>query len=377
MPELRILLASHSPTLATGYGRVVREFARALAKAGHAVCAVGSGYDGAPHVMSFPIMPAAPATLAPAIARAIEATSPHVLITIGDPWMFDGLPAVCQAAPRTRWLACFPIDSRPLPGPFKSWIAAAHATVVFSEYARTVVRDEVDIDPLVIPHGVDTATFRPLDRTLAKARVGVAGQFVIGTVAANQRRKNLPALIDAFARFARGKDDVMLYLHTPIVGEHDLQPILERHGVADRARATLRYDPLRGLSDADLATVYNSFDVFALPTMAEGFGLPILESQACGVPALATDCSSCTELLPHPMQRVQVRATETHAHGIVRSLADEADLAARFERLYRDRPLRDGIARGSLDFASQFTWERLLPALLDRVTTIAADSARA
>jgi len=51
------------------------------------------------------------------------------------------------------------------------------------------------------------------------------------------------------------------------------------------------------VSDADLANIYRAFDVFALPTMGEGFGIPILEAMACGVPVVATACSAVTELL--------------------------------------------------------------------------------
>ena len=45
-----------------------------------------------------------------------------------------------------------------------------------------------------------------------------------------------------------------------------------------------------------LAEIYNGFDVFCLPTKGEGFGLPIIEAQACGVPVILTNTTSCPEL---------------------------------------------------------------------------------
>ncbi|HEV7301276.1 MAG TPA: glycosyltransferase [Tepidisphaeraceae bacterium] len=302
----------------------------------------------------------------------MEEVAPQVVLTIGDPWMFDDMPAVRRAHPFSRWLACFPIDSVPIPDLWKAWMCSADGVMVFSRYAADAVRSQASVDAIILPHGVDTARFFPADPIVAKARVGVSDKFVVGTVAANQRRKNLPALFDAFARFARGKDDVVLYLHTPIVGELDLQPLIERFGITEITRATVHYDALHGLSDVGLATVYNSFDVFALPTMAEGFGLPILESQACGVPALATDCSSCSELLPHPLQRIRVRGTEMHANGMVRSLIDEADLADRLDLLYQDRATRDELARRSLRFATACQWKILLAPMIDLVASLSS-----
>ncbi|HEV7300729.1 MAG TPA: glycosyltransferase family 4 protein [Tepidisphaeraceae bacterium] len=362
----KVLLASHSPTLSTGYGRVTRDLAQCLMDAGHAVRAIGAGYAGERNPHGFPIVPSAVNDFGGAVQQVRAEWSPQRLITIGDPWMFDELPTLRRSM-NLPWIACFPIDSEPLPDSWKAWINAVDRAIVFSEYAAGIVRAQAGRTAVVMPHGVDHTVFRPLDKAQCKARVGVAGKFVVGTVAANQRRKSLPALIAAFARFARDKPDALLYLHTPIVGEQDLQLILDHHGVTDHTRATLNYDPLVGLCDDDLATVYNSFYVFVLPTMAEGFGLPLLESQACGVPTLATDCSSCTELLPHPLQRVRVSGTEVHARGVARSLIDEPDLTDRLDHLYHDPALRAEIADASLRFAARFGWNQVARPLLDAI----------
>ncbi|HYE21839.1 MAG TPA: glycosyltransferase family 4 protein, partial [Tepidisphaeraceae bacterium] len=344
---MRILLVTHSPTLTTGYGRVAAELIRGFCAAGHEVVAQGQGYGGEGHGLPCRVVPWDEGNT---VAAALAEHRPDVLLTVGDPWMFEGLDRLPRAA-GVRWVAYFPVDGGPVPEGWKAWLRAVDVPVTFCEWTADLVRREAGVEARVITHGVDVGTFRPTDKAVAKRRVGVEGKFVVGCVAANQQRKNLPALVRAFAEFARGKEDVALYLHTRIDGYWDVEALVRRFGVEPKTRATLNLDPQRGVDDATLATVYNSFDVFALPTMAEGFGLPILEAQACGVPALATDCSACTELLPDPVQRIRVKDTLIMARNFEQAIADEGDLAGKLERLYGDRGLLAEVGRRSLAFA--------------------------
>lgn len=365
----KVLLATHSPSLTTGYGRVARELCAAMAQAGHDVAALGTGYAGEPHPFPYRLLPWGPVPPPPGpqagaaadpmtLARAIDRERPDVLVTVGDPWMFDGLDLLPQRR-GVRWVAYFPVDGTPLPRAWARWIRAVDVPIVFAHFTRDVVRDAAGVDCAVVPHGVDTAVFTPADRAAARARVGVAGAFVVGCVAVNQERKNLPALVRAFARFARDKHDALLYLHTAIDGYWDVEELVLRFGVEPRTRATLNLDPRRGVSDQVLATIYNAFDVFALPTMAEGFGLPILEAQACGVPALVTDYSACPELVPDPFQRLRVRDRLILARNFEQALADEDDLAAKLDALYLDRARLAELGARALAFARGFTWAEM------------------
>jgi hypothetical protein len=211
----------------------------------------------------------------------------------------------------------------------------------------------------IVYHGVDTRTFAPMDKLLAKSRVGVSGAFVVGCVAVNQQRKNLPALVRAFTDFARDKSDAMLYLHTRIDGYWDIEELVEHYGVNDKTRATLNLDPQRGVGDDILATIYNAFDVFVLPTMAEGFGLPLLESQSCGVPALATDFSSCSELLANPRLRLRVDRTIVMARNFEQAIVSEADIAAKLNWLYEDRAELARQSAKAREFISGFEWREM------------------
>jgi glycosyltransferase involved in cell wall biosynthesis len=88
--------------------------------------------------------------------------------------------------------------------------------VTCSEYGFNVLRRLPEpITSVKMALGVDTGVFHPLpDRDGLKQRYGLEGKFVIGFFGRNQPRKQIPVLIKAFARFAEGKSDVLLYLHT-------------------------------------------------------------------------------------------------------------------------------------------------------------------
>ena len=352
----RIVLATHSPALASGYGRVARELARGLVEAGHEVTCLGMGHPpGVPTAAPFQIIPAPPMRAEDAIDEAIQSARPDVLLTVGDPWMFERVPQLATRSTVT-WVAYFPVDGVPLPEAWRRWVQAVDVPVVFAKYTQDLVAAATGRVPTLIYHGVDLRTFAPGDKNEAKRRIDAPGRLVVGCVAANQQRKNLPALVRAFARFAKGKDDVMLYLHTPLQGCWDIPALIGQHGLDDKTRLTLGFDPAHGLDDATLVTLYNAFDVFALPTMAEGFGLPILESQACGVVALATDFSACSELLPDPFQRLRVLTTLVMTRNFEQAVVDEEDLARKLEVLYRDRARCEAMGRASRQFALAFDW---------------------
>lgn len=233
----------------------------------------------------------------------------------------------------------------------------ADRRVVFSRYAERLVTGALGTRPDFVPHGIDPTVFRPGNTSDAKRRVvGSTSNFIVGSIATNALRKNLPVLIAAFARFAADKPEALLYLHTPIAGYWDIEELTDHYGVTDRTRATLNYDPHFGVPDVTLATIYQAMDLLVLPTMGEGFGLPLLEAAACGVPALATDCSSCPELLPDPRQRIAVTTHVTLHRNIRQAIVCEKDLLARMNQAYHEPSTRQHWADQGLTLASNYHW---------------------
>jgi len=367
---VKILWVSDSPLVASGFGRVTRAVTERLARIpGIEVACLGWSHDGWPYDRSryAPVIyPAAPHVHGRAqFDRALEELQPDVVITLAEIWMIDWL----QSHPlrrRFKWIGYFPLDGGPFYPPWEPVLKDVDELVAMSEFGRGVFQSGVPSRRIhLIHHGVDTSVFRPLEeRGRLKSHERLRGKFVVGYVARNQPRKSIPALVKAFATLAGRLPELHLYLHMdPCDVGYDIVTLLQRHGLEGRADVSGPDFNLRqALEDEELNRLYNLFDVTVLPTMGEGFGLPIIESQAAGVPVIATDCSACTELVRGRGELVRVLDTMTVGTNLLEhALIDTADLADCIERLYRSPELVRQHAAAGVEFARCLDWDRLIP----------------
>jgi glycosyltransferase involved in cell wall biosynthesis len=137
---------------------------------------------------------------------------------------------------------------------------------------------------VVIPLGVDPA-FRPLDDPVRarEARVRLLGAdrpFVL-FVGKLTRRRNIPELVEAFARLKRdrGLPHALVLVGQNTAG-HDLAALASSHGIDGDLVA-------REFEEHDtLVELYNAAELFVYPSSYEGFGIPVLEAMACGTPTV-------------------------------------------------------------------------------------------
>ena len=153
-----------------------------------------------------------------------------------------------------------------------------------------------------LPHAVDTSIYKPMaDKAALRKELGTPGDYVIGLMAANSDgiRKNFQGQLAAFQRFAARHKDAYLALFTIADSPRGL-PLAQMAsdlGIADRVVFMPTYEQVCGMAPEEMvAAWYGSLDVLSLCSYAEGFGVPLIEAQACGTPVVATDGSAMAEL---------------------------------------------------------------------------------
>ncbi len=170
----------------------------------------------------------------------------------------------------------------------------------------------------------------------ARARYQLTTPYIlfVGTI---QARKNVSALIQAFAHLAPEMPDVQLVLAGGITGNSEvIVREAKQSPVAGRIRLTGRVEY------EDLPAIYAGARVLVLPSKFEGFGLPIIEAMACGTPVVANNASCLPEVAGGAAVLADADNTPAFAAAIQRTMEDErlrADLMARgYQRAEQFRP---------------------------------------
>jgi glycosyltransferase involved in cell wall biosynthesis len=299
--------------------------------------------------------------LAETINAAVDQFAPDVVLTHG-PLSVLGAMMDVALRPFVTWVGYGAFEAGPLREQELVALSQMDRAVVPSAWCRkTAAAAGASTDLQVIRLGVDLQVFRPLpDRADLRERAGLEDRFVVGCVARNTFRKQIPILLRAFAAFARHHPEAMLYLHTdPDDAGWELQTIADRHGLAERVAFTRGLAGAVGVSPESLNAVYNLFDIMVLPSMGESFGLPVLEAMAAGVPVCATDCSALRELVSGRGELIAVKDWVTMPWGGADyALADAEDMEGKLEQLHRDADLRAQHRRAGREYARRLTWNR-------------------
>lgn len=245
-----------------------------------------------------------------------------IVISLTDPWVMWS-----EVAGRLPLAAWTPVDHEPLMKVTTEWFKSTGAIpIAMSRFGeRTMV--EAGLDPLYVPHGFDGATFHPRERDEARSAIGMSDDaFVVGVVAANKgepSRKGFAQMLAAYKVFSeRHPGESELYLHTHVRAPDGENITAMCDILRIRPRIVHQYYYGLGIDPSSVSEVMSSFDVLINLAHGEGFGLPIIEAMACGVPAIVTDFSSMPEIVGDTGWRVggQVEWTPFHSYQMCPSI---------------------------------------------------------
>lgn len=317
---MKVLIHSNAPWMPSGYGKQAAIAGRMLIEAGHQVSfSAFAGLGGQPITWQVPgvdgrrgqvaVYPSGQVPFSPDVivphARAAQADlivslmDSFKLAPAADELRLCGIPHVplipvdCMAANGGPSVA----DQR-----FIGFSGALPAAVSKFGHARLEEYGPEDWEVPYVPHAVDTVIYQPpADRKALREEMGTSDFFVIGICAANRDgvRKGFPEQLAAFERFARRHDDARLALFTMLdsVNGLPLAELINDFGLLDKVIAMPGYEQVAGLLSEDfMAHWYGALDILSNCGYGEGFGVPLIEAQACGTPVVATDCSAMSEL---------------------------------------------------------------------------------
>ena len=361
---MNIIWLSVAPWAPTGYGLVTREVVPRIQAEGHKVfVACKHFHTGTVNWNGIETIQGMDLDM---LNRMIDRGEADFIFSLLDNHAIDGVPK--------KWISYTPFDTHHIPKSISRTLEHPIMIIALTRHGQKEI-EKLGYECKYIPHGVDTKVYYPDEdkRKEGRETLGWEDKFIIGSVGVNYKddRKNFVNLLLAFKWFHEKHDDARLYLSVnPLHTDRDdsLTQCVENLGIGsdDPSKTLIKWafpDSyfMGRVSEKIMANRYRFMDVFCLPTKGEGFGLPLIEAQACGVPVITTGASTGPALCP-TQYLIPVKDTEWEwfnkewrpnvSAGSILEALEKAYYA------YQGNALRDRGMRGCLD-VKKYDWDTI------------------
>ena len=374
----KILMLSDSPTTCTGYATIATNIMNGLADLGHDCHYQAHNYVGQtiPPGLTFEDGKKLNFTLygtgkepysKDVLIPRIRELKPDIFIVLLDTFMLyqHGFMALDFAPAKTIFY--FPSDGEGgLPLRCDDILRKFNVPVAMAKFGQNQAQTLYNIKSEYIPHAIDPKVYFPLpkeEREKLKAKYGLIGKFVIGSVYRNQGRKMSDRMFKGFAKFAKTNPDAVLFLHSDPYDQaavFDSIELIKRLGIENRVRFT-GMNFFKGFDYKQMNEVYNVMDVFTLSTSGEGFGVPTIEAMACEIPCVVTDFTTTQELLIENGAcglAVPVCTDLTGSWNVERGIVDIDKLAEAYQLMHDNPKMREEMGKiGKEKIDKFYTWD--------------------
>jgi glycosyltransferase involved in cell wall biosynthesis len=312
-----VLWFSNSPFVPTGYGVQTAQVTQRLAADKHRVAiACNYGLNGAlQHWNNIPIYPTGVTQHSDDIIYAHyqhwtrDAARSSIVITLFDVWALQN-PLIERIPKIAAWA---PIDHQPAPPDVIKWLRRPNVMpIAMSKFGSRMMEHE-GIEHLYAPHAIEPV-FKPTPHITQANGQAVTGRelmrapedaFIVTINSANKGhtppRKAWGENLLAFSLFAQKHPDALLYIHTEASRAFagvDIPKLVKAAGInEEQVRIVDQYLYRMNMPSEALATIYTHSNVLLSCSAGEGFGVPVVEAQACGCRVIVSDFSAQPELV--------------------------------------------------------------------------------
>lgn len=230
------------------------------------------------------------------------------VITLVDVWKF--VPDVWKDVPFYPWT---PIDHHPIPPHVMPPLKAARRVIAMSKFGRDEMAD-MSLNPLYCPLAFDPEHFHPRTDTQrgdTRKQMGIGDDTFlacfVGVNDSTPNRKGIPEMLMAWKLFIQEHPNSVLYLHTLIhgnlpmnsIGGVKIDMLVAELGIPGNSIRIVDQNRYKGgvINQSEVGDIMAAADVQLLLSRGEGFGVPLIEAQACETPVMTTRFAAQAELV--------------------------------------------------------------------------------
>lgn len=303
--DLKIIWSSNASWTYSGYGSWIGAVLPRLVKDGWkvALSAFAGHSGGVIEHDGYPIYPVLADTFGgDALVYHGKHFQANVAMTMQDIWTIN--PQYLQGLKDSniKFIPYVPIDQSPVPPQVLDRLRYAHKIISFSKFGQKEL-EKSGFSSTLIPEGIDTNIFKPIDKTEAKKKFGLPqDKFVVGMIGANKEnpsRKGWQEGLEAFKLFSDKHPEAIFFYHSNqnIPAGFPISDYARHLGILDKVFHLDEYTSLVHTGPTVINELLNTFDFLIHPSATEGFGLLPIEAMSAGIPVIVNNSTSQPEMI--------------------------------------------------------------------------------